>query len=262
MTAALSLKELITYRELLRNLVVRDLKLRYRKSFFGFLWSLINPLLMMAVFTVVFTVLLRNRDIPNFPVFVLVGILVWNLHASCLTGAMTSIIEAAPLVNKIYFPRIVLPMSVVLSNVVNFLFSLVAFALIAVIFSVNFSFSIALLPVVMLAQVLLCLGFAFILSTLNVFFRDTQIIMESLLLGWFFLTPIFYRMESLFPDYARLVYILNPLASLIEAYRSILYAGAMPDVYFLGRTLLSCALCAVVGFLIFQRYAPRLSEEL
>ena len=254
--------ELFQYRELLRNLVVRDLKLRYRNSIFGFLWSLLNPLLMMVVFTFVFTVLLRNRDIANFPVFVLIGILAWNLHTSCLTGATTSVVSAAPLVSKIYFPRIMLPASVVLANTINFLLSMVAFSIVAIIFSVHVSGSLLLFPVILLAQILLSLVLAFIISTLNVFYRDTQIIMETVILAWFFLTPIFYRMEELFPSYARLVYILNPMASLIEAYRGILYLGGFPDPYFLGRTFVTCALIALLGFVVFQYYAPRLSEEL
>lgn len=259
---AIQLRELYQYRELLRNLVLRDLKLRYRDSFFGFLWSLLNPLLMMIVFTFVFTVLLRNADIPNFPVFVLLGILAWNLHTSCITGATSSIVQAAPLVNKIYFPRIMLPASVVFSNTVNFLLSMLAFSAVAIVFSVHVSGSLILFPVILLAQILLSLGLAFIFATLNVFFRDTQIILETVLLGWFFLTPIFYRMESLFPDYARLVYILNPMASIIEAYRGVLYSGSWPDPFFIGRTFLTCLGIALFGFVIFQHYAPRLGEEL
>ncbi len=260
MTAQIA--ELFQYRELLRNLVIRDLKLRYRDSIFGFLWSLLNPILMMVVFTFVFTVLLGNQGIPNFPVFILIGILAWNLHTSCLASATTSVVSAAPLINKIYFPRIMLPASVVLANAVNFLLSMIAFVIIALIFSVHFTGSLLLFPVILAAQLLFSLGLAFIVSTLNVFYRDTQIILETIILAWFFLTPIFYRMEDLFPSYARLVYILNPVASIIEAYRAVLYLGGTPDLYFLGRTFATCLAVAVVGFVVFQYYAPRLSEEL
>jgi ABC-type polysaccharide/polyol phosphate export permease len=259
---SLQLGELLRYRELLRNLVVRDLKLRYRNSVLGFFWSLVNPLLMMVVLTIVFAVLLRNRSIPNFPVFVLIGILVWNLHTSCLVGATGSVVAAAPLVNKIYFPRIMLPASVVLANLVNFLLSLVAYTAVAIFFSIQFSGSLLLFPLILLAQLLFSLGLAFLVSVLNVYYRDTQIILETVLLGWFFLTPVFYRMEDLFPDYARLVYIVNPMASLVEAYRAVLYAGGMPDLYFFGRTFATCLVVAAVGLIVFQRFAPRLSEEL
>ena len=260
MTAQIA--ELFQYRELLRNLVIRDLKLRYRDSIFGFLWSLLNPILMMVVFTFVFTVLLGNQGIPNFPVFILIGILAWNLHTSCLASATTSVVSAAPLINKIYFPRIMLPASVVLANAVNFLLSMIAFIIIALVFSVHFTGSLLLFPVILATQLLFSLGLAFIVSTLNVFYRDTQIILETVILAWFFLTPIFYRMEDLFPSYARLVYILNPVASIIEAYRAVLYLGSTPDLYFLGRTFATCLAVAVVGFVVFQYYAPRLSEEL
>ena len=260
MTAQLA--ELFQYRELLRNLVIRDLKLRYRNSIFGFLWSLLNPILMMVVFTFVFTVLLGNQGIPKFPVFILIGILAWNLHTSCLPSATASVVSAPPLINKIYFPRIMLPASVVLANAVNFLLSMIAFIIIALVFSVHFTGSLLLFPVILAAQLLFSLGLAFIVSTLNVFYRDAQIILETVILAWFFLTPIFYRMEDLFPSYARLVYILNPLASIIEAYRAVLYLGGTPDLYFLGRTFATCLAVAVIGFAVFQYYAPRLSEEL
>src|SRR3972149_7301945 len=112
--------ELLKYRELIRNLVIRDLKLRYRSSVMGFLWCLVNPLLMMVVFTVVFTVLLRNNTIENFPVFILIGILAWNLHSTAVMGGIASVVNNASLVQKVYFPREVLPISVVLSTTVNF----------------------------------------------------------------------------------------------------------------------------------------------
>lgn len=254
--------EILKYRELLRNLVLRDLKLRYRNSALGFLWSLLNPLILMAVLTVVFTVLLRNSAVPNFPIFVLIGILVWNLHTSCLVGATASVVYAAPLVNKIYFPRIVLPSSVVFANVINFLLSMIAFMAAAIAFSVHFSTSLLLFPVILLIQILFSLGLAFIVSVLNVYYRDTQIILETLLFGWFFLTPIFYRMEDLFPGAARLVYIINPMASLVEAYRAVLYSGALPDLFFLGRTAATCLIIAGIGLVVFQRHAHQLSEEL
>src|ERR671933_793877 len=143
--------ELFHYRELLRNLVARDLKLRYRDSIFGFLWSLLNPLLTMIVFTFVFTVLLRNRDIPNFPVFILIGILAWNLHTSCLVAGTASVVSAAPLVSKIYFPRIMLPASAVLANAVNFLLSMVVLGVMIIVFSIHLSGCLMRFPLILLA---------------------------------------------------------------------------------------------------------------
>ena len=117
--------EVLRYRELLRNLVARDLKVRYRNSVLGFVWCLLNPLLMMAVFTFVFTVLMKS-GVPNYPVFILVGILAWNFHSTAVTGAINSIVGNSALVMKVYFPREILPISAVLSNAVNFVLALVA----------------------------------------------------------------------------------------------------------------------------------------
>ncbi len=257
----LHLVEVFRYRELVRNLVARDLKVRYRNSVLGFVWCLLNPLLMMAVFTIVFTVLMRS-DIPNFPVFVLVGILAWNLHVTSVMGAIDSIVANEALVKKVYFPRELLPISVVLSNTVNYVLALVVlFAMIAA-FGIHLSSSLVFLPVILLIQVVFTIGLALFLSALTVFYRDVQIIMETLMLAWFFLTPVFYRLEDLFPAYARLVRIANPMASLISAYRDVLYLGGMPGVDFLVRTLITSVLVLVGGYLFFLHYAPRFAEEL
>lgn len=256
-----SLQELYEYRELIRNLVSRDLKVRYRNSFLGFLWCLLNPLLMMLVFTLVFTVLMPN-NIPNFPLFVLVGLLAWNFHTTALNGSVASIVSNAPLVMKVYFPREVLPISIVLSNGVNFLLALIAlFGMIAV-FNVHLGLGLLLLPFVFITQVIFSLGIAFFLSALTVFYRDVEIIVETVVLAWFFLTPIFYRMEDLFPTVSRWMYILNPMASIISAYRDILYLGGMPAMSFLIRTFVTSVILLVVGYIFFRRQAKRFGEGL
>lgn len=256
------LRELVCYRELLWNLVVRDLKVRYRGSVLGFLWCLANPLLMMVVFTIVFTVLLQNNTIEKFPVFILIGVLAWNLHSTAIMGATHSIVANAALVTKIYFPREILPISVVLSNTVNFVFALLV--LFAMIFfsQVSLSPTVLLLPLLLLSQVIFTIGLGLILSTANVYFRDTAIIMETLMLAWFFLTPIFYRIEDVFPAYARAMYILNPMASFISSYRIILYSGGMPDLYFVSRTFVTSVAFLIVGYLVFTLYSKYFGEAL
>jgi len=261
MGAVAHLNELFAYRELVRNLVARDLKARYRNSVLGFVWCLFNPLLMTVVYTVVFTVLMRST-IPNFPVFILIGILAWNLHATAVMGAIGSIVGNAGLVMKVYFPREVLPVSVVLSNAVNFVLALVALFALLFVYRVNLSASLLLLPVILLTQVIFSLGLALFLSALTVFFRDVEIIMETLMVAWFFLTPIFYRMEDLVPAYARLMYIANPMASIISAYRDVLYLGGMPGFDFLTRTFVTSVLVLVGGYLFFHHLARRFGEEL
>lgn len=253
--------ELFRYRGLVRNLVARDLKVRYRNSILGFVWCLLNPLLMMGVFTFVFTVLMKN-NIPNYPVFVLVGLLAWNFHTTAVTGSITSIVSNSNLVMKVYFPRAVLPISVVLSNGVNFLLATIALFAMIFAFRIHLNASLLMLPVVFIVQVTFDVGIALILAALTVFFRDVEIIMETVILSWFFLTPIFYRLQDLFPRYTRLMYIANPMASIIESYRDILYYGSMPALDFLGRTFATALLLLVIGYVFFHRHARRFGEEL
>jgi len=255
------LSELLRYRELVRNLVARDLKVRYRNSVLGFLWCLLNPLMMMGVFTLVFTVLMRS-SIPNFPVFVLVGILAWNFHTTAVMGAIGSIVRNSELVMKVYFPREVLPLSSVLSNGVNLVLALVALFGVILAFRVHLGPSLLFLPVVLGVQVVFVAGIALFLSALTVFYRDVEIIMEALMTAWFFLTPIFYRMEDLFPAYARVMYIANPMASIVSAYRDILYLGGWPGVDFVGRTLVTSLIVLAVGYVFFLHCSKRFAEEL
>lgn len=254
--------ELLRYRDLLNNLVIRDLKLRYRNSLLGFVWSLLNPLLMMLVFTAVFTVMMRGSDTPNFPVFALIGILAWNWCSSSVMASVNSVVGNAPLIKKVYFPREILPTSAVLSNMANFLLALVVLFPLLLLFGARPSMALVLMPVVIAGQALFLLGLAFVLSAVNVFFRDTLMIVDVLILAWFFMTPIFYRIEDLFPDYARLMYWLNPMASYITSYRQILLGGEWPGYDFLTRTLAISIMILVVGYVFFSRSAHLFGEEL
>jgi lipopolysaccharide transport system permease protein len=257
-----SLAELVRYRELIQNLVSRDLKVRYRNSALGFIWCLLNPLLMMAVFTVVFTILMRNGNIPKYPVYILTGILAWNFHATAISGAVTSIVGNSSLVMKVYFPREVLPISVVLSNAVNFVLALSVLFAMAIAFEVPLSITLLMLPVVLAIQITFSTGLALIISALTVSYRDVEVIIETMLLAWFFLTPVFYRSEDLYPDSARLMYIVNPMASIISAYRDILYRGGMPGLDFLARTWVTSLILLAVGYIFFRSRARRFGEEL
>lgn len=261
--------ELYRYRELIRNLVARDLKVRYRNSALGVLWSLLNPLLMTLVFTVVFTLMLPS-DIEHYPVFFLCGFLPWAFLSTSLTGATGSIVNNAPLVKKVYFPREILPLSNVLSNLVNFLVALLVLFAMIFVSQVKLTPAVLMLPLVIMAQVMFIAGLALLLSTANVFFRDTQHILEIVLLAWFFLTPIFYPIKTL-PESAEIlgftvdiqlwVRRLNPMASLVASYRDVLYWGELTGLDFFLRTLVTCLLVLVLGYLVFCRFSSLFGEE-
>lgn len=266
-------QHLLQFRELIRNLVIRDLKVRYKNSVLGVLWSLMNPLLMMFVFTVVFTVMapVRSADLRGFPIFVLCGLLPWQFFASSVIGSTISIVGNAPLIKKVYFPREVLPLSMILANLVNFLIALLLLFGMLPIFQVRVTLWILYLPVVILIQIIFTLGMGFFLATINVFYRDTQQIMDVIMLAWFFVTPIFYPLDILPKNYQflgvtldvwRLAYILNPMASLTASYRDILYRGASPALDFQFRTAVTAGLVFIIGWFVFHRYSWRFAEEL
>jgi len=264
------LHELVRYRELTFNLVLRDLKARYKNSVLGFFWSLLNPLGMMLVFTFVFTVLSRNNEVPRFPIFFLCGFLPWQFFSAGVNASMNSIVGNTSLVNKVYFPREVLPVSGVFANLINFLLALVV--LFGALFVTHTPLSpyIWLLPVVIAVQTCFVLGIAFFLSTLNVFYRDTAMIMEVVMLAWFFLTPIFYPISVLPNSYEifgitlnlqRLMYILNPMASLIQYYRDLLYLSTRTNLDFFLRTAVTALVILVLGYAFFLHFSRRFGEE-
>ena len=267
--AKLRMRELWDFRELTQNLVARNLKVRYRNSVLGVVWSLLNPLLMMLVFTAVFTVM-RGEDVGIYPVFILVGLLPWQFFANSVGGATGSIVSNAPLINKVYFPREILVLSEVLSQLVNFLIALLVLVPILLLFHIAFTPWILLLPLMIVIQFIFTLGIAFIVATANVFYRDVQMIMEVVLLAGFFLTPVFYSLDILPRSYQlfginldiwRLVRYLNPMASIIDNYRVIVFYGAPPAWDFVFRTFITAIFFLATGLFVFYRYHTRFSEE-
>jgi ABC-type polysaccharide/polyol phosphate export permease len=264
------LQELLRYRELVRNLVVSELKARYKNSLLGFVWSLLNPLAMMMVFTIVFGVLWPNHRVENYPIFLLCGLLPWNFFTASVIGSSNSVVAQANLIKKVYFPREVLPIAAVLAQLVNFLLALLVLFVALIVFRSHFSPWLWLLPLIILIQTVFAIGIGLILSTLQVFYRDTMMVMEVVMLAWFFLTPIFYnvsqlpavyRVVGLELDVRRLMYILNPMASLINVYRDLLYSGYRTDPDFFIRTTLTALAVLIFGYWFFTRYSDRFGEE-
>ncbi|RIK45964.1 MAG: ABC transporter permease [Chloroflexi bacterium] len=253
--------ELIRYRSLVTNLVAKDLKVRYKNSILGFVWSLLNPLLMMLVFTFVFTQLL-GETIDHFPVFVLIGLLAWNWTAASVSRGTTALIDNAPLINKVYFPRVVLPVSVVLSNGINYLLSFPVIFLFMALYRMDFTPWLVYLPVIIAVQATFLTGLVLILAALYVNFRDTIVLVEVGLTAWFFMTPIFYRVEDVVPDLVSWMYWLNPMASIVAELHTVLYYGGVPDPLFMARAFVTALLLVVIGWAMFMRVSRHLGEHL
>lgn len=264
--------ELYRYRELVRNLVLRDLKVRYRNSALGILWAFGNPILMTLVFTTVFKILLQS-NIPRFPLFILIGWLTWQFTTSSIEHSIVSVVQSANLIKKIYFPREALPASAVLADAVNFGLGLPLVLILMLYYGVHPAPELWLfVPIVFVAHLALVLGLAFFLSALNVYYRDLQVIVNVLFTAWFFLTPVIYPqfLSGTWNgiDVSRLVYILNPMASIIESYRSVLYGSVqggppgVPNILFLTRTIATAFVVLFAGYAVFTRVSRNFGEEL
>lgn len=254
-----ALAEIWRYRELLRGLIVRNLKVKYQRSMLGFIWTLLNPLLTIAVLTVVFTYFIRIR-VEHYWAFVFSGYFVWNFMLQMLSSATYTLAEHAPLRRSVAFPSEVLVLSTAASRLVEFAVEMaIAVLLLAIVHHGSVPASFALLPLLIAIQVLLAIGLAFPIATLSVFYSDVQHAMPILLLMLFYMSPVFYP-ASMVPDSLRSLYFLNPIAGLLTLYHDALYVGQWPSLRLLGLMLLtSIGLCGL-GYAIFNRYKKLFAE--
>lgn len=270
------LRELRHYHYLLRNLVVRDLKARYKNSVLGILWSILNPLFLMLVFTMLFTVM-ANSTLRQYPVFVLVGLIPWNFFSGALTSGTTSVTGNSALVKKVYFPRELLPTSALLSNLVNFLFAFAVLVVFLYVFGIGLTIHALWVPVLLLTQLIFTLGLCLLLGSLTVFYRDVLMILEVVILAWFFMTPVFYSLEMFGPtatvlgvtfNPAQVMRWVNPMASIIDGYRTVLWGTYGSDgpvgmnAAYLVRTFVTSLIVLIIGYGVFVRLNPYFGEKL
>lgn len=261
------LRELHEYRELLVNLVKKELKVKYRNSVLGFFWSLLNPLLMMIIFTFFIGQVFRP-GIKDFPIFLLCGILPWNFFNGSLQTATASIIANSNLIKKVYFPREILPISAVLANLINFALEVIVLFAFLIVYGYNFYLYIPVLLVLIIVQAILIIGLSLILSGLNVYFRDIQYILSVLLLALFYSTPIIYSIKMVEKigfvqrhPYLLYLYKANPLAALIIQYQNILYEGSLPSLKLFSYAVLASVTLLIIGYLVFHKLEPSFAEE-
>jgi ABC-2 type transport system permease protein len=280
-------RRIVAYRELLVGMTRKELKIKYKNSILGFAWSLLNPLLYLVVFYVAFVKILGS-GVPEFPIFLLSGLLVWNLFSTALGAACSSVVANAGLVKKVAFPREILPLAAVGSMLVHFfLQSLVLFAVIAILLRPVAWEYVALLPLALVALLLLTGALGILLSATNVYLRDTQHFLELALLAWFWVTPIVYgfmtigRRGSLFAK----LYMLNPVTPIVLIFQRAIYAKLdNPKVVFnaadpkadqilphwhlttylgyLGYSFAIGAILLVIAIAVFGRSEANFAEEL
>lgn len=253
------LRELSAYRVLIRSLVVRDLKARYRGSVLGFLWTFLNPLLLMATYGLVFSVYMRN-GMENYTAFLMTGLLPWTWFSSSLLMGATSIIEGGGLIKKVFFPPQILPTVTVLANTVNFLLSLPLLFLLFFVFRVKIGWAFLALFPVMVIQLLLTMGLVLIVSALTPRYRDLSQLLSNLLMLWFFLSPVLYPASQV-PEQFRFTLVLNPMASPLIAYQDGLFYNKLPNWVALGGTALVAVLVYLIGIWVFNRFKGSFAEE-
>lgn len=269
--------DLISSRELLLNLTLRELRGKYKRSTLGWAWSMLNPLATVAIFSLVFKFFLKVQvpagdpsGLNGFALWLLCGLLTWNLFSNSLNGAMGSLVTNASLVGKVYFPREALPLSNIASNVVS---SLIEFGVLATILLIVGNMVLPWIPMLLLLIVValpFIVGLSLMLSVLNVYFRDVQYLTGIVLQALFYATPIVYpislvpeRHEVLGRDLPLLdIYRLNPLVRLVEAVRDVFYDLRFPPVGDIAYVLGVGLVVLVCGLAVFSRFEGRLAEEL
>lgn len=255
------LKEIFSYRQMIYSLVKKDLRGRYKGSVLGFLWTFINPLLQLVIYTVVFSVILRG-GIDKFYLFLFVALVPWIFFQSSITGGSNSIHSQKDLVVKIYFPREVIPISYVTSCFFNMLFSFIIIFAVVIFSGVNLKLTgILCLPIIMFVEYLLALGFAMIASAVTVYFRDLEHILGIITMAWMYLSPIMYDINMV-PENIRSIFQLNPMTPIITAYRDVLYYGKIPAVGTLFNGFVLGIISVILGFLVFGKLKRHFAEEL
>jgi len=245
------------YGYLFDQLVRRELRQKYKGSMLGVLWYVINPLVLMGAYTLLFGVILKTQPIADYPIFLMVGLIAWTFFAQSLLSAAPSLLEQGGLIRKARFPREAIPTSTVTVQLVTFASVMALLTPVAVIVRGSFGPALLLLPIVVVLLYVFVLGLALIVSVLHVYYRDIAPILSAALLPWFFLTPIFYRLHSLgyidrHPFVGTVLGWFNPMAPFIDVLRSVLYDGTAPD---LGRLLyiaVAAAFSLFAGLRVFR----------
>jgi len=255
------IKEIYDYREMIFSLVRRDLQGRYKGSILGFLWTFLNPLLQLCVYTVVFSVILRN-GIEKFYLFLFVALVPWIFFSTSVSGGASVIRSQQDLVKKIYFPRQVLPIAFVTSQFINMLLSLLVVLGVLLIAGTGVSIqALVCLPVVMLVEYILAMGMAFLTSALTVYLRDLEYLLGIITMAWQFLTPVMYSIDTA-PEKLRPIFNLNPMTPVIVAYRDILYYKQVPQLGTLLHGIIFGLILLLVGWIVFERLQRHFAEEL
>lgn len=258
------IKELVnnlySYRQLLKSNVQKEIRGKYKGSFLGILWSFVNPLLATLVYAIVFPIILKDSE-PHYVTFIIIGILPWTYFTTVIMQGTTTILMNAGIIKKVYFPREILPISINTSGVINFLISCLIIFIFLICSGIGFSWYILFLPLIIITQYILQQAIIFITSAVNVYIRDAEYIINFIISMLFYATPILYS-ASMFENSAfEWIIKLNPMATIINCYRDILYYQSMPHIKSLLAVLLGSCILFYIGLKVFKKLERGFAEE-
>ena len=254
------LKNLYNYRELLKTNVKKDVGGKYKNSFLGVLWSFINPLLQIAVYAFVFQIIMRS-NIENYAVYLCFALVPWQYFSSVVLRGAATIIDNGNIIKKVYFPREILPISIVTSEGINFLISTLIILGFVIVSGIGLSVNIFWYFLIVIIQYIISLGISFIVSSLSVYFRDLLHLLGVFMQLLFYATPIVYSAQDV-PASFRWLLKINPMSYLIEGYRTIFYDKMPPNFQSLGIALLMGIVLCVIGYFVFRKLEKGFAEEI
>jgi ABC-type polysaccharide/polyol phosphate export permease len=253
------------YRYALRTLVLKDFRVRYRNMSLGIFWSVLNPLIMLGVLVVVFSYIHPQRQTHYFPVFLLLGLVPFNFFSLVVPTATACVLDHAHIIKKVAFPRVIIPLAVVLSQIIHLFMQMLILFLFILLFRVPLHLEVAWIPLIYFVELIFLLGTAYLLSALNVFYRDILYLVQSGLTVMFWFTPIFYALPMVrtnLPPPLYYVYILNPLAGCIDAGRRAVLEGRAPDPLAFGVATAVAVIVLILGLTYFSRREGRFAERI
>lgn len=250
------------YLELLFNLTRRTIRVRYKQSAFGIGWAILQPLTLVLIFVLIFSKLLKipSDDIP-YPLFVYSALLPWMLFGNSLVAATTSLEANAGLIRKIKLPREIFPLAGVLAGLVDFGIGLVIFFGMMMWYGVGINWALLWIGPILVVQVAFTLGLCLLLAPLNAYYRDVRVALPLMTQVWMYSTPIIYPLSTV-PERLRMWYMLNPMAGVVDSWRSVLAEGVAPDMGYLGIAAAGAGVLLIVGYIVFKRIENTLADVL
>ena len=254
------IRNLYNYRQLLKSNVQKEIRGKYKGSFLGVLWSFVNPLLQVLIYAIVFPFILRNTQ-ENYVVFLIIGILPWTWFTTSIGQGTPCILYNAGIVKKVYFPREILPISVVTSGMINYLISFIIILIFLLVSGIGFSIYILYIPLIIIIQYILSFGILLITSAINVYIRDTEYIVNFIINMLFYATPILYSPEVFAKSPISWIFKINPLAVIITGYRDALFYKTLPNLSSLGIVFVGSVVLLLIGIAIFRKLEKGFAEE-